>query len=399
MKNICRTAAILLVVAQLFAVSASADGSVSQSDWQKIQNAASSGRAVSSGVVSSNPSASSDSELSEAAKSVSGASSGKVNYEIAPVTQPGTYEDVCIGGLRIVPGVWYTVDNEGTLTSSEPWPDSYLYYSASQSKLTLHEFHYVIPSDTKGKDDTFAALYLPKSIRIVLEGDNELLNYSYTTFNGGYSNGIYAGNHTVTFDGSGSLRIDTLADESLKGYGVAAGRIRIEGEFIGLSVFGMSGAFNMAPEVNQAREMIVRTGKLHPDYHGGSIRDGNPYDYSVYSRHRYVLLAVGKELNEWEQMRAKAYAEAYGAKADFEDQVEAEQELAWQTYNTELDASVQSFDASMQDFALGMDQEVVSFNNEMQTWKNDFSNGLSQDVGEMSDAASQLGKLLMSGGA
>ena len=98
-------------------------------------------------------------------------------------------------------------------------------------------------------------------------------------------------------------------------------------------------------------------------------------------------------------MRAKAYAEACGAKADFEDQVEAEQELAWQNYNAELDASVQSFDASMQDFALGMDQEVVSFNNEVQTWQNDFSYGLTQDVGEMSDAASQLGQLLMSGGA
>ena len=399
MKCFARCMAILLLLLQLFTVSAFADDEVPLWVIDIMRAAITSGRAVPSGVISNAPAGSDGSDAASDDASAKNNTSGTVNYEIAPATQPGTYEDVCIGGLRIVPGVWYTVDNEGTLTSSEPWPDSYLFYSASQSKLTLHEFHYVIPSDTKGKDDTFAALYLPKSIRIVLEGDNELLNYSYTTYNGGYSNGIYAGNHTVTFDGSGSLRIDTLADESLKGYGVAAGRIRIEGEFIGLSVFGMSGAFNVAPEVNQAREMIVRIGKIHPDYHGGSIRDGNPYDRGVFTRYRYVLFAVGKELNEWEQMRAKAYAEAYGAKADFEDQVEAEQELAWQNYNAELDASVQSFDASMQDFALGMDQEVISFNNEVQTWQNDFSYGLSQDVGEMSDAASQLGRLLMSGGA
>ena len=399
MKRFIRCMAILLLMMQLFTVSAFADGEVPAWVIEVMKAVMASGRAVPSGVISNTPAETAAEDASSESSAEKSRADHSVNYEIAPATKPGTYEDVCIGGLRIVPGVWYTVDSEGVLTSSEPWPDSYLFYSASQSKLTLHEFHYVIPYDARGKDDTFAALYLPKDMHIVLEGDNELLNYSYTTYNGGYSNGIYAGNHTVTFDGSGSLRIDTLADESLKGYGVAAGRIRIEGDFIGLSVFGMSGAFNVAPEVNQAREMIVRIGSIHPDYHGGSVRDGNPYDRGVFTRYRYVLFAVGKELNEWEQMRARAYAEAYGAKADFEDQVAYEQAQAWQAYNAELDASMQSFDASMQDFAIGMDQEVISFNNEVQTWQNDFSYGLTQDVGEMSDAASQLGQLLMSGGA
>lgn len=398
MKSFTRWLVVLLLLLQLFAVSAFADGEVSSSVIETMK-AAASGNAVPSGVVSTAPSGSAASDAASDTAMDNKKASGTVNYEIAPATQPGTYEDVCIGGLRIVPGVWYTVDNEGVLTSSEPWPDSYLFYSASQSKLTLHEFHYRVSGDSKGKDDTFAALYLPKTISIVLEGDNELLNYSYTTFNGGWSNGIYAGNNTVTFDGNGSLKVNTMADESLKGYGVAAGRIRVEGEFIGLSVFGMSGAFNVAPEVNEAREMVVRTGTMHPDYHGGTVRDGNPYDYTVYSRHRYVLFAVGKELNEWEQMRARAYAEAYGAKADFEYQVEYEQEQAWQNFNTELDASMQTFDAGMQDFTVGVTQEVESFNTEIQTWQDDFSYDLSQDIGEMSDAASQLGRLLMSGGA
>ena len=43
--------------------------------------------------------------------------------------------------------------------------------------------------------------------------------------------------------------------------------------------------------------------------------------------------------------------------------------------------------------------DFIASLHEVQTWQNDFSNGLSQDVGEMSDAASQLGRLLMSGGA
>ncbi|MBP3208363.1 MAG: hypothetical protein J6M64_00440 [Oscillospiraceae bacterium] len=355
---------------------------------------AATGTPVPSGVVSTALAEETSEASSEnVAASASGAVAAKkdakkVDYEIAPATQPGTYEDVCIGGLRIVPGVWYTVDSEGTLTSSEPWPDSYLFYSASQSKLTLHEFHYRVSGDSKGKDDTFAALYLPKSIRIVLEGDNELLNYSYTTFNGGWSNGIYAGNNTVTFDGSGSLKVNTMADESLKGYGVAAGRIRVEGDFIGLSVFGMSGAFNVAPEVNEAREMIVRTGTMHPDYHGGTVRDGNPYDYSVYSRHRYVLFAVGKELSEWEQVRARAYAEAYGAKADFEYQVEYEQAQAWQNFDNEVNIA-------MNDFNAGMEQEIINYNAELNNWQNEVDYNFEQGT---SDAASQLGRLLMSGG-
>ena len=393
MKSLIRCIAVLLLLTHLFTVPAFAVGEVSQSTLNKMKTAAT-GTPVPSGVVSTALAEETSEASSEnVAASASGAVAAKkdakkVDYEIAPATQPGTYEDVCIGGLRIVPGVWYTVDSEGTLTSSEPWPDSYLFYSASQSKLTLHEFHYRVSGDSKGKDDTFAALYLPKSIRIVLEGDNELLNYSYTTFNGGWSNGIYAGNNTVTFDGSGSLKVNTMADESLKGYGVAAGRIRVEGEFVGLSVFGMSGAFNVAPEVNEAREMIVRTGTMHPDYHGGTVRDGNPYDYTVYSRHRYVLFAIGKELNEWEQMRARAYAEAYGAKADFEYQVEYEQEQAWKNFNTEVDVAINDFNA-------GMEQEIINYNAELNNWQNEVDYNFEQGT---SDAASQLGRLLMSGG-
>ena len=74
-------------------------------------------------------------------------------------------------------------------------------------------------------------------------------------------------------------------------------------------------------------------------------------------------------------MRAKAYAEAYGAKADFEDQVVAEQAMAWDNFNTEFDASMQTFDAGMQDFTVGVTQEVESFNTEMQIWQKHCRNG------------------------
>ena len=390
LKNSCRIAAILLVLAQLFVLSAAADGSVSQSDWDKIKKAASD-TAVASGVVSANSESSSvaDSASGEKSGSAKSAGSGKVNYEIAPVTQIGTYEDVCIGGLEIHPGVWYTVV-DGVLTSSEPWPDSYLFYSASQSKITLHEFHYVISGDTRGKDDTFAALYIPKDMQIVLEGDNEILNYSYTTFNGGYSNGIYAGNHTITFDGSGALTINTIADESLKGYGVAAGRIRIKGDFIGLSVFGMSGAFSVAPEVDEARDLVVRTGKIHP-YDGGEVREGNPYDRTVCTRNRYVLFAAGKKLSEWEQMRARAYAEVYGAKADYEDQVEAEQIQAWANY-------ADAYDNAVIGFSQGVDQGLGEMYIAMDEWQQDVVAATDNFAMEQSEAASQLSQMLMFGG-
>ena len=171
MKSLIRCISVLLLMMQLFSVTAfAAGGEVKASALDKMR-AATSITPVPSGVVTP--------EKEEAADSASAAdtavkANGKkdktaVNYEIAPATQPGTYEDVCIGGLRIVPGVWYTVDSEGVLTSSEPWPDSYLFYSASQSKLTLHEFHYKVPGDVTGKEDTFAALYLPKNMQIVLE--------------------------------------------------------------------------------------------------------------------------------------------------------------------------------------------------------------------------------------
>ena len=389
MKSFCRIAAILLVLTQLFTVTAAADGSILE--MREIMAEALSGTVVPAGVKTNNSASSSDTDSASGDKSSAAKSSGsgKVDYEIAPVTQIGTYEDVCIGGLEIHPGVWYTVV-DGVLTSSEPWPDSYLFYSASQSKITLHEFHYTIFGDTRGKDDTFAALYIPKDMQIVLEGDNEILNYSYTTFNGGYSNGIYAGNHTITFEGSGALTIDTIADESLKGYGVAAGRIRIKGEFIGLSVFGVSGAFNVAPEVDESRDLVVRTGKLHP-YHGGDVREGNPYDRTVCTRHRYILFAAGKQLSEWDRMKARAYAEAYGAKADYEDQVEAEQAQAWINV-------AQEYNNAALGFSQGIDQGLGEMFTAMDIWQQDIVAASDAFAVEQSEAASQLSDMLMFGG-
>ena len=379
---------------QLFTVSAFADGEVSAEVIETMRTAGS-GNAVPSGVISA---ATEEASASASAADTAVKANGKkdktaVNYEIAPATQPGTYEDVCIGGLRIVPGVWYTVDSEGVLTSSEPWPDSYLFYSASQSKLTLHEFHYKVPGDVTGKEDTFAALYLPKNMQIVLEGENELVNRSFTKAGGGMSNGVYAPDCVITFTGDGVLKVNTVADASLKGYGIGAGNIRIDGKFVGLTAFGMTSAFSSAPSIVGKHKMLANVGDLHPEYHADvRVREASPYDQSIFTRFRYVLIAVGDEISPEQQAREMIEAEYYRSKMEYNLGVEAGYAEAFDTYNTEVSNG-------LMEFGTAIDQEMSAIDANMNSVQNEFNFDYSQDFDTPAlDASSQLGRLLMFGG-
>ncbi len=363
MKSLIRCVSVLLLLTQLLTVPAFAAGKVSSDALNKMREAAS-GTPVPSGVVSTAPAEEAeDASVSASASDAASKAGGKkaaeaINYEIAPATQPGTYEDVCIGGLRIVPGVWYTVDSEGTLTSSEPWPDSYLFYSASQSKLTLHEFHYKVPGDVTGKEDTFAALYLPKNMQIVLEGENELVNRSYTKAGGGMSNGVYAPDCVITFTGDGVLKVNTVADVSLKGYGIGAGNIRIDGDFVGLTVFGVTSAFSSAPSIVGSRKMLANVADLHPEYHADvRVREASPYDQSIFTRFRYVLIAVGDEISPQEEARAKIEAEYYRSKMEYNLAVDEGYAEAFSTYNTEVANG-------LMEFGMAMEQEMNAINNQ-----------------------------------
>ena len=394
MKSLIRCISVLLLMMQLFTVSAFADGEVSAEVIETMRTAGS-GNAVPSGVISAATEEASDSASAAdtAVKANGKKDKTAVNYEIAPATQPGTYEDVCIGGLRIVPGVWYTVDSEGVLTSSEPWPDSYLFYSASQSKLTLHEFHYKVPGDVTGKEDTFAALYLPKNMQIVLEGENELVNRSFTKAGGGMSNGVYAPDCVITFTGDGVLKVNTVADASLKGYGIGAGNIRIDGKFVGLTAFGMTSAFSSAPSIVGKHKMLANVGDLHPEYHADvRVREASPYDQSIFTRFRYVLIAVGDEISPEQQAREMIEAEYYRSKMEYNLGVEAGYAEAFDTYNTEVSNG-------LMEFGTAIDQEMSAIDANMNSVQNEFNFDYSQDFDTPAlDASSQLGRLLMSGG-
>ena len=395
MKSLIRCISVLLLMMQLFSVTAfAAGGEVKASALDKMR-AATSITPVPSGVVTPEKEEASDSASAAdtAVKANGKKDKTAVNYEIAPATQPGTYEDVCIGGLRIVPGVWYTVDSEGVLTSSEPWPDSYLFYSASQSKLTLHEFHYKVPGDVTGKEDTFAALYLPKNMQIVLEGENELVNRSFTKAGGGMSNGVYAPDCVITFTGDGVLKVNTVADASLKGYGIGAGNIRIDGKFVGLTAFGMTSAFSSAPSIVGKHKMLANVGDLHPEYHADvRVREASPYDQSIFTRFRYVLIAVGDEISPEQQAREMIEAEYYRSKMEYNLGVEAGYAEAYDTYTTEVGNG-------LMDFANAMDQEMSAIDANMNSVQNEFNFDYSQDFDTPAlDASSQLGRLLMFGG-
>ena len=395
MKSLIRCISVLLLMMQLFSVSAfAAGGEVKASALDKMR-AATSITPVPSGVVTPEKEEASDSASAAdtAVKANGKKDKTAVNYEIAPATQPGTYEDVCIGGLRIVPGVWYTVDSEGVLTSSEPWPDSYLFYSASQSKLTLHEFHYKVPGDVTGKEDTFAALYLPKNMQIVLEGENELVNRSYTKAGGGMSNGVYAPDCVITFTGDGVLKVNTVADASLKGYGIGAGNIRIDGKFVGLTAFGMTSAFSSAPSIVGKHKMLANVGDLHPEYHADvRVREASPYDQSIFTRFRYVLIAVGDEISPEQQAREMIEAEYYRSKMEYNLGVEAGYAEAFDTYNTEVSNG-------LMEFGTAIDQEMSAIDANMNSVQNEFNFDYSQDFDTPAlDASSQLGRLLMFGG-
>lgn len=439
MKRVFRIAAIILVLVQLFMISASAADGVTTSTADKMKAAAknktttdtvpvSSTEKMKEAANSTEPKTSGAEEGSAAAEKAEKAvkekeaaaalaakkaaddKNSKVDYEIAPVTQFGTAEDVMIGGLRITPGVWYTVDNEGVLTSSKPWPNSYLYYSASQSKLTLHEFHYKVPTDTIGKESTYAALYLPKDMHIVLEGENELINTSYTTAGGGVSNGVYAPDHHISIEGNGTLYVNTRSTDGFKGYGIQAGSIRIDSEFTGLAVFGMTSAFSCAPSVAegkgiaidtslfsgyndyvqaykdieafgsrygldvsdvlhalgsvptapQGREMLANVADLHPQYHEDvHVREASPYDRSIFTRFRYVLFVVGGEISWEKEMRAKVEAEYYRNKMEYNLGMEQGYAEAYGGFTTEVGNGLIEYGAAMdQGFSEMHDQGV-----------------------------------------
>ena len=468
MKSLLRIAAMILILAQLFVISASA-GSVSASSLEKMKTAKTEeSSAAKSSAAENSVSASSTEKMKAAADSkeakTSGAAEGsaaaenaenaakekeakaaaeakkaatKVTYEIAPVTKFGTEEDVMIGGLRIQPGVWYTVDSEGVLTSAEAWPNSYLFYSASQSRLTLHEFHYKVPTDTIGKESTYAALYLPKDMHIVLEGDNELINTSYTTAGGVVSNGVYAPDHRITFEGNGALYVNTRAVDGVKGYGISAGSIHIDSDFTGLAVFGMTSAFNCAPtvaesygkpsdiaalypgyedyvkldkdlaalanaygfvapdilsaalasvpSVPQGHEMLANVADLHPGYNEGvRVREASPYDRTIFTRFRYVLFVVGGEISWEQEMRAKIEAEYYQSKTDYDLGVEQGYAEAFDNYVTEVGNGLVEYGTAMDQTVNDMYINSQSFNMDIENWTEN-------------EAGFQLAQMLMGG--
>ena len=419
----------MLILAQLFVIPAAAI-TLSASELGQINTAMNEATAEPSGAQEGSAAAENaereaqEREAEEAAAAAEAAreaarASTKIDYEIAPVTQFGTAEDVMIGGLRITPGVWYTVDSEGVLTSAEAWPRSYLFYSASQSKLTLHEFHYKVPTDTIGKESTYAALYLPKDMHIVLEGENELINTSYTTAGGGVSNGVYAPDHHISFEGNGTLYVNTRSSDGFKGYGIQAGSIRIDSEFTGLAVFGMTSAFSCAPSVAegkglpidtslfagyndyvkaykdieafgskygldvgellyslgsvpsapQGREMLANVADLHPQYHEGvHVREASPYDQSIFTRFRYVLFVVGGDISWEKEMRAKVEAEYYRNKMEYNLGVEQGYAEAFDSFTTEVSNG-------LFDIGVAMDQEINDINN--------FGNTMNQELGDI----------------
>lgn len=361
MKRVFRFTALVLVLAHLMLVPAFAEGGVSSDVLDKMK-AAAAGTAVSSGAAVT-PSAEKASSPSAAS-----ASEGEPSAdEYTPVTTFGTAGDVMLGGLEIRAGRWYTVI-DGELCEAPPWPDSYLYYSASQSRLTLHEFHYTVTSDKLGKGDTFAGLYLPKDMKIVLEGENELINRGYTTVDGKkISNGVYAGENKITFDGNGVLKVNTRSDMS--GFGVKASWIRLEGDFIGLSIFGMSGAFSVDPSFNDEREVIVRRADLHPDYNGDvTVRDGNPYNPLTYTRYRYILLAVGDQMSPQQLLQAKinaAYAQALSDRDDAEAQALYEYNQAMEQGIAEMNEGLNQWQAeTYSEIQSGYNQWQDELNNE-----------------------------------
>lgn len=439
MKYLFRIAALVLVLAQLFVISAAA-GNAPKSSVEKMKAAMNGTSAVKTSGAAEGSAAAVNAETAAREKKIEEAKKAadakkKVDYEIAPVTQFGSTGDVMIGGLAIHPGVWYTV-KDGVLMSSEPWPDSYLYYSASQSKITLHEFHYRVPTDTIGKETTYAALYLPKDMHLVLEGENELINTSYTTAGGGVSNGVYAPDHHISVEGDGTLYVNTRSADGFKGYGIEAGSIRIDSEFTGLAVFGMTSAFSCAPTVaeasgapskiatyysgyedyvrvnndlkglgaaygfdvpnilsaaqasvplvSQGRKMIANVADLHPQYHENvHVREASPYDRSIFTRFRYVLLAVGDELSPEQEAREKIEAEYYRNKMEYNLGVEAGYAEAFDTYITEAGNGIM-------EFAMAMDQEMNAINSQ--------NFDVNIEVWDENSASTQLAQMLMGAG-
>ena len=300
-------------------------------------------------------------------------------------------------------------------------------------------------------------------MHIVLEGENELINTSYTTAGGGVSNGVYAPDHHISFEGNGTLYVNTNSSGSYKGYGIQAGSIRIDSEFTGLAVFGMTSAFSCEPSVAQSsgtvsgiaqyydgyedyvrlnkdlsalgaaygfetpdilaavlsspsgvpqgREMIANVADLHPQYNEGvHVREASPYDQSIFTRFRYVLLAVGKELSWEQEMKAKIEAEYYRSKMEYNLGVEQGYAEAYDSFTTEAYNGFVEFDNAMAqeygeiynqglEMGLGPDwmqgtPEVPSSSDPLEAYADSINQQFNEDV---ESAASQLAQMLMGG--
>ena len=130
--------------------------------------------------------------------------------------------------------------------------------------------------------------------------------------------------------------------------------------------------------------MLANVASLHPDYYGDvRVKEASPYDKSIFTRFRYVLLAVGDEISPQEEMRAQIEAEYYRSKMEYDEAKESGLAEAFETYNNELNNS-------MIDFGIALDQEMNNIN----------SQEFSFDAGswEENTAGSQLLDMLMGAG-
>ena len=130
--------------------------------------------------------------------------------------------------------------------------------------------------------------------------------------------------------------------------------------------------------------MLANVASLHPDYYGDvRVKEASPYDKSIFTRFRYVLLAVGDEISPEQEMREQIEAEYYRSKLDYNEAVESGYAEAFETYNNEVNNSVI-------DFGIAMGQEMNNINSQEYAF--------AADVWEENSAGSQLLDMLMGAG-
>jgi hypothetical protein len=163
--------------------------------------------------------------------------------------------------------------------------------------------------------------------------------------------------------------------------------------------------------VPQGREMIANVADLHPQYNEGvHVREASPYDQSIFTRFRYVLLAVGKELSWEQEMKAKIEAEYYRSKMEYNLGVEQGYAEAYDSFTTEAyNGFVEVDNAMAQEYGeiynqglemgLGPDwmqgtPEVPSSSDPLEAYADSINQQFNEDV---ESAASQLAQMLMGG--